>query len=196
MTRIGIYAGVFDPVHTGHIAFALQSIEHAKLDKVYFLPERRPWHKQGVEHFGHRVAMLRRATRPHAKLEVLELEDVSFTVRRTIPRLQKQFAASEIVFLFGSDVAQQLPNWQNAEALLRSCEIVVGVREGSMLEHIRQDIGSWPVKPKYLYIFESYAADVSSRKVREALRSRKYERGLLTSVARYSNHNWLYISLR
>src|SRR5581483_3364510 len=89
MKRIGIYSGVFDPVHAGHIGFALQAVERAGLDKVYFLPERRPYHKQGVEHFGHRVAMLKRATRPHPALSVLELEDISFTVERTLPKLQK-----------------------------------------------------------------------------------------------------------
>ncbi|MEI9913739.1 MAG: adenylyltransferase/cytidyltransferase family protein [Candidatus Saccharibacteria bacterium] len=37
--KIGIYAGSFDPIHLGHITFALQAIEQAGLDKVYFLPE-------------------------------------------------------------------------------------------------------------------------------------------------------------
>ena len=194
--RIGIYSGSFDPVHAGHISFALQAVEQAKLDKVYFLPERRPRYKQGVEHFGHRVAMLKRASKPHAKLGVLELEDVSFTMERTLPKLQKRFVDKQLVFLFGSDVAQQLPTWPKAKNLLGSSELVVGVRKESILEHIRQDIAGWPAKPQQLYIFESYAADVSSGKVREALRSRKYVRGLLTSVARYANHNWLYISFK
>ena len=49
MARIGIYAGTFDPVHAGHVAFALQSLEAAKLDRVYFLPERRPRGKRQVK---------------------------------------------------------------------------------------------------------------------------------------------------
>lgn len=194
MKRIGIYAGVFDPVHAGHIAFALQAIEEAGLDKVYFLPERRPRHKQGVEHFGHRVAMLKRASKPHAKLGVLELEDVSFSIERTLPRLQKRLGQSQLVFLFGSDVIEQLPSWPKADSMLKKMELVVGVRQGSILEHVRQEITGWPTKPKQLYIFESYAPDVSSRKVRDALRKRRYVRGLLASVARYSDRNWLYIS--
>jgi cytidyltransferase-like protein len=60
-SRIGIYSGTFDPVHAGHMAFALQAMQEAKLDRLYFLPERRPRYKQGVEHFAHRVAMLERA---------------------------------------------------------------------------------------------------------------------------------------
>lgn len=196
MKRIGIYSGSFDPVHAGHIGFALQAIEQAKLDKVYFLPERRPRYKQGVEHFGHRVAMLKRAAKPHAKLGVVELEDVNFTMERTFPKLQKRFDGKQLIFLFGSDVVQQLPAWPKAGNLLRDSELVVGVREGSLPEHVRQDIDSWRVKPRQLYVFESYAADVSSGKIREALRRRQYVRGLLTSVARYANRNWLYISFK
>jgi nicotinate-nucleotide adenylyltransferase len=194
--RVGIYSGSFDPVHAGHIAFALQAIEQAKLDKVFFLPELRPRHKQVVEQYGQRVAMLRRASKPHAKLEVLELEDVSFTMERTLPKLQKRFTGQKLVFLFGSDVVQQLPTWSKTDNLLKSSELVVGVREGSMLEHVRQDIAGWPTQPTQLYVFESYAPDISSGKIRDALRSRKYVRGLLTSVARYANRNWLYISFK
>lgn len=194
MKRVGIYAGSFDPVHAGHIAFALQALREAGLDKIYFLPERRPRNKQGVEHFGHRVAMLKRASKPHAKLDVLELEDISFTMQRTLPRLQKRFAGSQLVFLFGSDVAQQLSNWPKAENLLHSSELVVGVREGAMPAHVRQDVNSWPTKPQKLYVFESYAPEVSSRRVREALRSQQKVSGLLASVARYANRNWLYVS--
>src|SRR5438270_13558590 len=111
MARIGIYAGTFDPVHAGHIGFALQAAQQARLDKLYFLPERRPRDKRGVEHFGHRVAMLRRAIKPHPKFGVLELPDISFSIERTLPRLEQKFQGDHLVFLFGSDAALQLPDW-------------------------------------------------------------------------------------
>lgn len=195
MKRVGIYSGVFDPVHSGHIGFALQAIKEANLDKLYFMPERRPRHKQGIEHFAHRVAMLRRAAKPHNKFDVLELEDVHFTMERTLPKLQKRFAGSELVFLFGSDAIGTLPDWPKVANLLKSSELVVGVRVNAKVDDIRKQISAWPAQPKGLYVFESFAADVSSGKVREALRARRKVRGLLTSVARYANRNWLYISL-
>ena len=193
--RIGVYAGAFNPVHAGHIAFALQALETSKLDAVYFLPERRPRHKPGVEHFGHRVAMLKRAARPHPKLGVMELVDVSFTVKRTLPELQKHFPGSQLVFLFGSDVVRNLPQWPEAETLLRAAELVVGTRAEDMQQLIERHIAAWPVQPKQLTVFKSYAADISSSQVRQALQRRKYVRGLLSSVARYSERHWLYISL-
>src|SRR4051812_33685276 len=128
MPRIGIYAGTFDPVHAGHVTFALQAMEAAGLDKVYFLPERRPRNKQHVEHFGHRVAMLKRAAQPHPQFEVLELVDVSFSVERTLPKLRQQFADDELVFLFGSDVVVSLQSWPKSELLLKDNELVIGLR--------------------------------------------------------------------
>ena len=192
--RIGIYAGAFDPVHAGHVAFALQAIETAQLDRVYFLPERRPRSKQGVEHFGHRVAMLKRASAPHRKFGVLEYVDISFSVARTLPRLQKQFRGDQLVFLFGSDAVSHLPAWPNAERLLKSSELVVGVRASADVALVRRQIAAWANQPLALAIFDSYAPDVSSGAVRAALRGRRPVRGLLLSVARYCDRHWLYVS--
>jgi nicotinate-nucleotide adenylyltransferase len=193
--RIGIYAGTFNPVHAGHIGFALQALQQAGLDAVYFLPERRPRHKSGVEHFGHRVAMLKKALRPHPKFEVLELDDVSFSVTRTLPKLQAKFPGSQLAFLFGSDAISNLPSWPQAEHLLNQTELVVGCRWQDERSDIQELIAGWPIVPRAHTVINSYAPDISSGKVRRALRRRQPVRGLLKSVERYSNQNWLYVSL-
>jgi nicotinate-nucleotide adenylyltransferase len=196
VSRVGIYAGTFDPVHSGHIAFALQALQAADLDKIYFLPERRPRNKQQVEHFGHRVGMLERALKPHPQFEVLELVDVNFSVERTLPKLQKQFTGSQLVFLFGSDVVPGLADWPNAKRFLEGTELVIAIRSRDNRESLRKIIESWPSRLKSVTIFDSYAPDISSRVVREALRQGKPKvPGLLTSVERYSDRHWLYVSL-
>lgn len=195
MNRVGIYAGTFDPVHAGHITFALQALRAAKLNTIYFLPERRPRGKDQVEHFAHRIAMLKRAHQPHPQFEILELVDVSFTVERTLPFLESQFPDSQLVFLFGSDVVAGLAAWPNADRLLKSAELVIGLREKDDHAVTRQIIESWTAQPKLLTMFPSYAPHISSGRVRDALRRRQAAPGLLTSVERYSNRNWLYVSL-
>lgn len=195
MSRIGIYAGTFDPVHTGHIAFALQSLNEAKLDKIYFMPERRPRAKQHVEHFAHRVAMLKQATKPHPKFEVLELVDISFSIDRTLSKLRTLFAGDQLVFLFGSDVIQTLPAWPKAERLLKTTELVVGIRKTEDKQAVNDLISSWTIKPKNTYIIDSYAPHISSRMIREAISKRHTSAGVLRSVERYSNRHWLYVSL-
>ncbi|HEX7633326.1 MAG TPA: hypothetical protein VF401_03300 [Candidatus Saccharimonadales bacterium] len=191
--RIGIYAGTFNPVHAGHVAFALQALKAGKLDALFFMPERQPRGKPGVEHFGHRVAMLRRASKPHSRFGVLEMPDVNFSVGRTIPRLKKQFPNSELVFLFGSDVVPSIHAWQNADQLLENYEIIAGLRGNDTEQTLKALTASWPQK---IHFVHSYAPAVSSHKIREALRRRQYDaQGLLASVRRYSDRHWLYVSL-
>jgi nicotinate-nucleotide adenylyltransferase len=193
--RVGIYAGTFDPVHAGHVTFALQAVQAAQLDKVYFLPERRPRNKEHVEHFGHRVAMLKRALRPHPKLKMLELVDVSFSVEKTLPKLKEQFKSSQLVFLFGSDIVPGLQDWPKADKFLASSELVIGLRHKDSREDVHKLVESWAIEPKAVTIFPSYAPEVTSGRIREALRLRKKAPGVLKSVERYSDHHWLYVSL-
>lgn len=193
--RIGIYAGTFDPVHAGHVSFALQALQAARLDRIYFLPERRPRGKKGVSHFGHRVAMLRQALEPYQQFDVLELVDISFSVQRTLPQLQKRFKASRLVFLFGSDIVTRLPAWPHSERLLADTEVVVGMRAGDDEAKLRQALAGWTVRPPALTLFRSYAPEVSSGRIRDALRRRRKAAGVLKSVERYSDKHWLYISL-
>lgn len=195
MNRIGIYAGTFDPVHSGHLTFALQAIEAAKLDKVYFLPERRPRAKQQAEHFGHRVAMLNRAIKPYQQFEVIELVDMNFSVEKTLPQLKKRFETDQLVYLFGSDVVPQLAEWPNADKLLDNAELVVGLRQKDDHDSMHKIVENWKTQPRLVTMFASYAPNVSSGSIREALQTKRPAEGLLTSVERYSNRNWLYVSL-
>lgn len=192
--RIGIYAGAFDPVHAGHVAFALQAMRMAKLHQVVFMPERRPRYKPGVEHYAHRVAMIKAACKPHPNLSVMEVVDKHFTVKRTFSMLQSVFGGAELVLLTGSDTALSIPNWPYADQLLASCELVVGVRSEHQHAQVEREVGSWKVAPRALTIFDSFAPHVSSSQIREALRTNQSAEGLLRSVHRYSREQWLYVS--
>ena len=146
-SKIGIYSGSFDPIHIGHITFALQSINEAGLTKVYFLPERMPRDKHVHEHFGHRVAMIRRAIKPHSKLALLELDDRTFSVKRTLPKLNKKFENAELVFLFGSDKVPGMTDWPDIDKLLRSNEVVIGLRQGASANEMLEQTKDWPKAP-------------------------------------------------
>ncbi|HSE61036.1 MAG TPA: nicotinate-nicotinamide nucleotide adenylyltransferase [Candidatus Saccharimonadales bacterium] len=128
--RIGIFAGTFDPVHHGHIAFAKAAIKLCHLDKVVFLAEPNPRGKVGVTSVAQRVAMLQLAVRHDPALEVLRLPDHQFTVAKTLPKLRQRYNNAQLVMLFGSDVAATLHLWADADTLLAQTELAVGFREG------------------------------------------------------------------
>lgn len=195
MARIGIYAGTFDPVHAGHVSLALQSLEAAELGHIYFLPERQPHNKKGVEHYGHRMAMLERALRPHPRLSTLDLPDVNLNTARTLTRIEQLYPGDQLVFIFGSDAVQPLPEWPHSKQLLKRVELVVGIREVGSDELVKQAIAAWPQQPKQLTFIKSYAPEVSSTNIRQALSQHSPAQGLLSSVVRYSNRHWLYVSL-
>jgi nicotinate-nucleotide adenylyltransferase len=191
--RIGIYAGTFDPIHSGHIAFALQSLEAAKLDAVYFLPERQPRYKHGVEHFGHRTAMITRALRPHNKLELLELPDKYFSITHTLPRLHIQFQGAQLVFLMGSDVVKHIASWPSLEQLFATSELCVGRRTQDSEQEIFAALAAAAAQPMKTTIIESYGKRISSTAVRMALYENRQIAGLLHSVRSYVKREWLYL---
>jgi nicotinate-nucleotide adenylyltransferase len=192
--RIGIYAGTFDPVHAGHVAFALQAMEAAGLDEVIFMPERRPRARPGVEHFAHRVAMLKAALAPHTRLSVLETVERQFSVGRTLAGLTAAFPGVRLVFLMGSDTIMALPAWRYADRLIEQCEFVVGLRSAQQRSDVEKSVAAWNPYFTGVQLMDSYAPDISSSMIRQALRHNRHAKGLLASVRRYARHEWLYVS--
>jgi nicotinate-nucleotide adenylyltransferase len=128
MAKIGIFSGTFDPVHDGHIAFALGAQQAAGLDRVILLPERCPRGKADCTPLTHRAAMLELAVRPHPQLAVLQVQSEQFLVARTLPELRALFLHDELFLLLGSDVAKGLPYWPSLSALLDEMQLIIGVR--------------------------------------------------------------------
>jgi nicotinate-nucleotide adenylyltransferase len=193
--RIGIYSGTFDPVHSGHISFALQALKTAHLDKIYFLPERLPRYKPSVEHYGHRVAMLRRALAPYPKLSILELEDHRFSVRRTLNKIRQHLPNSQLVLMVGSDVVFGFKDWPDINELMTSCELIVGLRGQQPTRNILETFTATPLFPKKLTLLTSAKPHVSSRRIRHAISQGMTTAGLLTSVHGYARSQWLYVSV-
>ncbi len=194
MTKIGIFSGTFDPVHKGHIAFALKAAETAGLDKVYFLPESVPRHKEGVTHYAHRIAMLRLATKPYQRLDVLDLPDKQFTVRQTLPRLGRRFKNAEIYLLLGSDVVRHIDTWPSISRLLASTKLIVGIRGGednALIASVLQGL----VPDRSFHIVQATAAHASSRDIRVSISKGKNHANYLSSLDSYIKQNWLYASV-
>lgn len=198
MSKVGIFSGTFDPVHAGHIAFALKAIEKAGLDTVYFLPEQIPRRKEGVTHYAHRVAMIRLALKPHKKLKLLELPDKQFSVQKTLPRLKRHFAKDELYLLMGSDMVdllispQAAEQWPDLDKLLSTIKIIVAVRRKKITEENRQKTDR--LQPQAL-ILASTKPHTSSGDIRERLMRGKSHPEVLPSIKEYIKANWLYTSL-
>lgn len=192
--RIGIFSGSFDPVHKGHIAFALSSLEQAKLDAVYFAPETKPRRKPHVSHISHRVTMLDLATRSLHRLHVLDLTARYFTPKSTVSKLQQMFPGAEIVLLMGSDMLEHLHTWKHVDYMLSHVELAVGVRSDSDAERVSRLLSELPVQPKATIIHTELSM-ASSSQARSALRGGGTSNEVTASVQAYAKKNWLYHDL-
>jgi nicotinate-nucleotide adenylyltransferase len=167
MVRVGIFAGAFDPVHRGHIAFALAAAARCQLDKVVLLPERSPRGKLGVSDFKHRLRMARLAVRPHRKLTVLALDDTQFTTDATLPQLSQRYPGAELVLLIGSDVARSFGfRWPGLERLLCAVELAISLRAGESAEDLQEFLGELKLPVRAMFINGPHAS-VSASEVRQ-----------------------------
>jgi nicotinate-nucleotide adenylyltransferase len=136
--HIGIYSGTFDPIHEGHTAFAKEALDLFHLDKVIFLPEKKPRQKQEASDISKRQLLLEEMLLSEPKLESHILQSNQFTILDTLPELHQLFPGSKFTFLMGSDVALHLPTWQNLPLLIADTSFLVAVREGDSRTEIEQ----------------------------------------------------------
>jgi len=162
MRRIGIYPGTFDPIHEGHIAFAQNTLTAIGLDVVFFVPEPRPRGKQHVTDLRHRLAMARHVATARPQLQALRLGSECFTVRETMPELQRLLPGDKLTFLIGSDVAKSLGYWEDLELLLPNVEFAVGLRGNDTAADITTILGKLPQPISYTVIPVDQAHAASS----------------------------------
>ena len=138
MGKVGFYSGTFDPVHVGHIEFALEAAGQFGLKKVLLLPEHTPHVKTDITDLLERVKMLELATSDLTKLKVVTLPTKRFTVHETLPLLQAMCPQDRLVFLCGSDVVKTfLYRWEGLKELLQTTDVVVGLRDNDTYTQIK-----------------------------------------------------------
>lgn len=196
--RIGIFAGSFDPVHEGHLAFAHSGLAHG-LDKVYFLVEPRPRRKQGVHALEHRLEMAKLAAASHKKLGVIHLEQNTFSPLATLPVLQARFKDSELVLLFGDDVVSHmvdhLADWPHVSELAKHTSLLIATRH-----HKKDDLTDrlnavmdYGVHFRYEFVEPGQLA-ASSSDIRLALKRGNPPTGLPPAVLDYISREGIYSS--
>lgn len=195
MQRIGIFSGTFDPVHKGHISFALQAIAEAGLDKVVFIPEPRPRYKHEVTHIRHRIAMLEVALKDQPKLSVVQLPDKQFTVKTSLPRIKRLFPDSELLLLVGSDVLKHMPVWPHVHDLLDKVGLVVGARDQTDERQALKLLSLLPTEPAENHIIITPHKMMAARNVRARLRAGEKSDELLPEVAEYAETHSVYTSV-
>jgi nicotinate-nucleotide adenylyltransferase len=133
--KLGVLGGTFDPIHMGHLVLAEQVREKFRLERVIFIPSASPPHKteQKLSSANDRFEMTKLALEgnPYFFVSDIELkrEGLSFTVE-TLRELKELYKDSEIYFLTGSDVLDEITSWRDPEEIYRLAKIVIAIRPG------------------------------------------------------------------
>jgi nicotinate-nucleotide adenylyltransferase len=188
LTRIAIFGGTFDPVHSAHLVVARGAIKEFALDKVLFVPASHPPHKPNaiVAGYEHRYRMIELACENEPRCEASRIEEgegTSYTVL-TIAKLRQQSAEEDrLFFLIGADAFREIQSWYRWQDVVRAVEFIVVTRPG-------HDYAA-PADAR-IHRLETVALPVSSSAIRDQLARGEPAPDLPAPVAEYIRAQGLY----
>jgi len=166
-SRIGVFGGTFDPVHTGHLVAATWAREELDLDRVLFVVAGEPWQKVGrrvVTPAEDRFRVVTAAVEGTEGLEASRLELDRTGPSYTADTVHELLAADPGVFLYlvvGADVAGELDTWQRVDEIRDVVTLVVVDRGGVATS---PDPAGWKVERLRIP-----GLDISSSELRQRL---------------------------
>lgn len=155
MNKIGIMGGTFNPIHMAHLIIAEEAYEQLSLDKVLFMPSKKPPHKlnEDIVSDQHRANMISLSIEgnDHFELSSLELnrEGITYTAD-TLRELRAKYSDTSYYFIMGGDSLFMVETWWKPEIIFELAHIVVAIR-GEAKEEL---------KNKITYLTDKYNASI------------------------------------
>ena len=187
--RLALFGGTFDPIHNAHIAVAREAADHFQLDRVLFIPNAIPPHKerQATADYAHRLAMAELAAQADPRFAASRLEAgqaKSYSIL-TIERVRGELGPdAELFFLIGADAFSEIETWFRWRDVLEQVEFIVLSRPG---------YGYGIPAGARVHRLETLQLDVSSTAIRRRLAAGEAPPELPPAVLQYIRANALYI---
>lgn len=168
--RVGIFGGVFNPPHLGHVRCARAALDQLDLDRVVLVPVHDPPHREIAADPGPRVRerLAELAVMHDGRLDVsgieAERDGPSYTVE-TLRVLREREPDDELTLILGADQALTLARWREPEDVLRLARVAVASRHGIGAEAVRAALAGLAGSERVVG-FEMERTDVSSTRVR------------------------------
>jgi nicotinate-nucleotide adenylyltransferase len=137
MRPFGVFGGMFDPIHYGHLRTAHELHELLGLEAVAFVPAGEPPHRATpLADAAARLEMVRAAVGddPHFMVDDRELRRAgpSYTIL-TLEELRAERGAQPIVLIVGMDAFAGIDLWHRVAELMSLAHIVVARRPEASL---------------------------------------------------------------
>ena len=200
MRPFGVFGGMFDPVHFGHLRTAHELHELLGLEAIAFVPAGDPPHRAApLADAETRLAMLRAAVGDDDRFRVddreLRRRGPSYTVL-TLEELRTERGAQPIVLIMGMDAYAGIDRWHRSADLLALAHIVIALRPHASLpgaglgaELLRErratDAAQLSSTPAGLvFVSDNTQLDLSSSAVRAVIAAGRDPRYLMPEAAR------------
>lgn len=150
--NIGFFGGSFNPVHFGHLNFAIELLERAGLDQIWWIPANiSPFREEEKDMVApeHRLEMIKLAIRKIPQFSALDLEikrpPPSYTID-TIEALVDQ--KNTYYLLLADDVYQNFHRWKDAHKIESRVKILVARRGSQGIEIPRMEISGTRIRER------------------------------------------------
>ncbi len=197
--RLALMGGTFDPIHMGHLAVAQSVCEELRFEKIIFIPDFIPPHKQKQEFSPaqDRLAMLQLALKGYHRFFLDEMEikkgGLSYTFQ-TIEAIRHKHPEYKLYFLIGADSLGQLSTWYRIKDLLEEVRFVVARRPGYQMKMEEFQYHFGPAAMDKIIFVEAAGLNISSTDIRRRVRAGVSITGLVPkAVEGYILSHHLYL---
>lgn len=152
--KIGILGGTFNPIHNGHVYIACKIYRDLNLDKVLFMVNNVPPHKDSsyILSSDIRLNMVNIAIKDYEDFYVedyeVRKEGTSYTYE-SLEHLKSCYPKGQLFFIIGSDSFIDFYKWRNIESIFKNAIVVVYLREDSHRNKIKK------LKEQYKYLYNA-----------------------------------------
>ncbi|MGB9858174.1 MAG: nicotinate-nucleotide adenylyltransferase [Dictyoglomaceae bacterium] len=195
--RIGILGGTFDPIHNGHLWFAESARENFFLEKVIFIPNKIPPHRDipyAGEKERYEMVLLAISDNPYFDVWDIEIkrEGKSYIVE-TLEEAQKIYKDKEIYLLLGIDAFNNILSWKDPERIVELSNLIVGNRgEKIFTKELEEFIKKFS---KRIFFHDFPFFPISAQEIRERIQRGESIKYLVPSlVEMYIYKNKLYLT--
>ena len=171
-TKIGIFGGMFDPIHNGHLRSAQEVMDKLKLDRISIMPCGDSSYKgsPNVAKF-HRICMLKLATGENPSIEINYHEIDNLEVSYTVGTLNfihscRKKGEIELFLIIGADQAKVFNTWKDYKEIPKLCTVVATNRDGC----ISPELALIQMGIPYKYV-EISNLGISSTKIRNLVKA-------------------------
>lgn len=177
MPRIGIMGGTFNPIHTGHLIIAQQTLVELALDKVWFMPAGNPPHKDTPVIDGKlRRRMVELAIESNSDFELFDYElkktRPSYSAM-TMTELDEAYPENDFYFIMGADSLMDFHKWYHPEVICAHTKLVCADRNNISDDRLEAekkileaDFGAT------IYLIDTPQIEISSSDIRDRLKDK------------------------